>query len=118
MNGLLAATFTFPPYTEALLGRILILNNKIGCLKASQRFTSHSVEDSDDNGGNEELMEFDWNACFYMLCMSTIMTAPTSREGKISMTHGISTLRGQEGIITSAVSHGGSEASRTAGPLG
>lgn len=28
------------------------------------------------------------------------------------MTHGISTLRGQEGITTSAVSHGRSEASQ------
>lgn len=68
----------------------------------------HAAEDSDDNDGNDELMEFDRNACFYMLCT----TAPSSREGEASMTHGISAHRGQEGITTSAVSHGGSEASQ------
>lgn len=26
--------------------------------------SSHAVEDSDDNDGNDELMEFDRNACF------------------------------------------------------
>lgn len=80
--------------------------------------TSHAVEDSEDNGGNDELMRFDWHACFYTLCLSTVTTASTSSDGKATLTHGMSTLRGHKGIITPNVCHGGSEASCSTGPLG
>lgn len=48
--------------------------------------TSHAVDDSDDNGGNDELMRFDWIAC-----LSTVTTASTPTL--TTLTHGVSTLR-------------------------
>lgn len=80
-------------------------------LQGTAILASHAVEASDDNGGNDELMRFDWNACFYTLCLSTVTTALASSEGKTTLTHStMFTLRGHKGIITSSVSHGGSEA--------
>lgn len=91
--------------------------------QVSRTLTSHAVpgEDSDGNGSNDKLMEFDWNAHvpvrkFPTFSFHTHDSLNVSTRGKTPLTRAIPTLLGHKGIITSSVSHGRSQASCTAAP--
>lgn len=78
-------------------------------------------EDSDGNGSNDKLKEFDWNVRFPVLKFTVIFfhthdSPDVFTRGKTPLTLAIPTLLGHKGIITSSVSHGRSQASCTEAP--